>query len=97
MVDTCIVDVETCLDHHVADQGLQVLGAQEVQLQVLGAATDGLHDLMGLGGGQHEDHVVGGLLQRLEQGVLRSGGQHVDFVQEVNLGPTRGPQGHLGQ
>ena len=42
-------------------------------------------DLLGVGGGQHEDDVAGRLLQRLQQGVRRRRGQHVDLVDDVDL------------
>ncbi len=35
-------------------------GGQEPELEVLGAAADGGQHLLGVGGGQHEDHVAGG-------------------------------------
>ena len=49
----------------------EVVGRQQVELEVLGAAADGGQHLLGVGGGQHEHHVLGRLLERLEQGVGR--------------------------
>ena len=80
MGDAGVVDVQAGVGHHVASQRLQLVGGQEVQFEVLGPAADGLDDLVGFGGGQHEDHVVGRLLQSLEQGVLGPRGEHVDLV-----------------
>ena len=51
------------------DQTLQVGGGEEVDLEVLGAAADGRQDLLRIRGGQHEDDVVGRLLERLQQRV----------------------------
>ena len=41
--------------------------------------------------------MVRRFLQRLEQGVLGTGGEHVDLVEEVHLGPARGAQGDPGE
>ena len=46
---------------------LELVGRQEVELEVLGAAADGRADLLRVGGGQHEHDVVGRLLERLQQ------------------------------
>ena len=64
---------------------------------MLGAAPNRLHHLVWLGSGKDEDHVVRRFLQSLEQRVLGPGGEHVDLVQQIHLGPARGPEGHLGQ
>ena len=40
---------------------------QQVELQVLGAAADGVADLLRIGGGEHEHDVRRWLLQRLQQ------------------------------
>ena len=66
-----------------------IVGADQAELEYLAAAPDGVHHLVGLGGGQHPCHMVGGLLQGLEQRVLGSGGEHVDLVEQVHLGPSR--------
>src|SRR4030042_217820 len=41
--------------------------------------------LVRVGGGQDEDGVLGGLLQRLQQGVEGFPGKHVDFVYDVDF------------
>ena len=64
---------------------------------MLRPAPNGLDHLVGLGRGQHEDHVVGRLLERLEQGVLGTRCEHVHLVQEVHLGATGRAERHLAQ
>ena len=49
----------------------QLVGRQQVELEVLGAAADGGQHLLRVGGGQHEHDVVGRLLERLQQRVRR--------------------------
>ena len=74
----------------------QHVAVDEVELQVLGPAADCGHHLVGLGGAQHEHHVIGRFLERLQQGVLGAGGEHVDLVQHVHLGLARRAHRHLG-
>ncbi len=52
---------------------------------MLAARADGLRDVLGLGGGHHEDDVVGWFLQRLKQGVERRVGDLVGFVEDVDF------------
>ena len=49
----------------------RIVGGQQVELEVLGAAADGGQHLLRVGGGQHEHHVGGRLLERLQQRVRR--------------------------
>ena len=46
---------------------------------------NGFGDLLGVGGGQDEHHVLGRFLKRFQQRVERRDGQHVDLVDDVNL------------
>ena len=50
----------------------------------LAAGKDGGRHLVDLGGGQNEQHVLRGLFQGLQQGVVGTGGQHVHLVDDVN-------------
>ena len=68
---------------------LELLGRQQAELEVLGPAADGRQHLVRVGGGQDEAHPARGLLERLEQGVGRPGAEHVDLVEDVDLGPPR--------
>ena len=56
-----------------------------VEGEVLAARADGLGDVFGLGGGHHEDDVVGGLLEGLEEGVEGGVGDLMGLVQDVDL------------
>ena len=56
-----------------------------VEAEVLAAGADGLGDVLGLGGGHHEDDVVGWLLEGLEEGVEGGVGDLVGLVEDVDL------------
>ena len=56
-----------------------------VKAEVLAAGADGLGDVLGLGGGHHEDDVVGRLLEGLEEGVEGGVGDLVRLVEDVDL------------
>ena len=85
--------VEAGVGGHPPEVLGQQVERQEAELEVLGAAADGGQHLLGLGGGQHEDDVAGRLLEGLEQGRRRVGGQHVDLVDDVDLPPARACRG----
>ncbi|MEZ5181249.1 MAG: hypothetical protein R2702_05170 [Acidimicrobiales bacterium] len=72
----------------------QVFGAEQAELEVLGAAADGGQHLVRVGGGQHEHHVLGRLLERLQERRRRLLREHVDLVEDVHLRAPRRPQGH---
>ena len=94
---TLLVHVEAGVGDHVGNQRCDLTGRQQAQLEVLGPATDGLDDLVGFGGCEHEHDVAGRFLERLEQGVLGPRGEHVDLVKEVHLRPARRAEGDLGK
>ena len=94
---TLLVHVEAGVGDHVGNQRCDLTGRQQAQLEVLGPATDGLDDLVGFGGCEHEHDVAGRFLERLEQGVLGPRGEHVDLVEEVHLRPARRAEGDLGK
>ena len=86
-LDGVVVDLEAGVGDDPADVLGQGVVGQQVELQVLGSADDGLADLLWVGGGQHEHHVGRRFFQRLQQrgfGCLR---QHVDLVEDVHLAP----------
>ncbi len=56
-----------------------------VKAEVLAAGADGLRDVLGLGGGEHEDDVVGWFFQRFEQRVEGGVGDLVGFVEDVDF------------
>ena len=52
---------------------------------MLATRPDGLRNILGLGCGQHEDHVPGRLFQCLQEGIEGGIGDLVSFVKDVNL------------
>ena len=88
VVDRRLVDVEPGVGDDEPDVFRQLLGRKQVELEVLGPAANGGNHLVGLGGGQHEDHVLRGFLQRLQQRILGPGAEHVDLIEDVDLGST---------
>ena len=56
-----------------------------VEAEVLAARADGLGNVLGLGGGHHEDDVGGRLFEGLEQGVEGGVGDLVGLVEDVDL------------
>ena len=71
----------------LGDDGVELDGAKA---EVLAARADGLRNVLGLRGGQHEDDVVGGLFQSFEQGVESGVGDLVGFVENVDLEAVAG-------
>ena len=59
---------------------------------MLGPAADRRGHLLRVGGGEDEDDVARGLLERLQQGVRRRGREHVHLVDDVDLPAPRGAQ-----
>ena len=68
-----------------AELGHDVVQLDGVEAEVLAARADGLGNVLGLGGGHHEDDVLGRLFQRLQQGVEGGVGDLVGFVEDVDL------------
>ena len=65
--------------------GHQLVGLDPAKIEALAARQDGDGDLADLGGGEDEFRVRRRLLQRLQEGVERLLGQHVDLVDDVDL------------
>ena len=62
------------------------------EVEPLAPREDRDRDLVRLGGAEDELHVLGRLFERLQQGVEGLAGEHVDFVDDVDLEPrTAGP------
>ena len=95
-VERLVGDLQVGRLPHLLEQLAQGVGAEQPELEVLGAAADGGQHLLGVGGGQDEDHVGGRLLQRLQQGVGRRRREHVDLVDDVDLLPSGRAQGRPG-
>ncbi len=64
------------------------------EVVALASAADRRQQLLRLGRAQDEHHMLGRLLQRLEQGVEGLTREHVDLVDDVDL--ATGPQGAVG-
>ena len=60
-------------------------GRDAAQVEALAAGQDGGQHLLRLGRREDEFHVLGRLLQRLEQRVERRGREHVHLVDDVDL------------
>ena len=68
-----------------AQMGDQLVGLDAAQVEALAAGQDGDRNLADLGGGEDELRVRRRLLQRLQEGVERLLGEHVDLVDDVDL------------
>ena len=66
----------------LGDDGVELDGAKT---EMLTARADGLGNVLRLRGGEHEDDVVGGLLQGFEEGVEGCVGDLVGFVKDVDF------------
>ncbi len=73
----------------------ELVGGQEVELQMLRAAADGVADLLRVGGREHEHDVRWRFLQRLQQRSLGRARQHVHLVEDVHLVPAGGAERRL--
>ena len=61
------------------------LGGDAAKVEALAAGDDGGENFVGFGGAEDEDYVGGRLLQGLEEGVRGGLGEHVGFVDDVDL------------
>jgi hypothetical protein len=59
--------------------------AKAVKVKTLATGENGGGYLVGLGGRQNENHMLRGLLERLQQGIERLGGEHVNFIDDIDL------------
>ena len=91
-VDGLRRDTERSLGVDIPKKGRQHIRSQQVELEMLGAATDGREHFLRVRGGEHEDHVGGGLLQRLEEGAGRGRGHLMNLVDDVHLPTPRRTQ-----
>ena len=64
---------------------LEGLEGDPPQIKSLAAADDGGEDFVGFGGGEEKFHMHWGLFQSFEEGVEGLFGQHVHFVDDVDL------------
>ena len=69
-----------CDVRHIVDQGFR---RDRMEIEPLAAASYRVEQLVRLGCGQHEDHVGGRFLQRLQEGIAGGPRQHVGLVEDV--------------
>ena len=74
----------------VGQTAVDQFGTDAPKIEALAAGDDGGQYLVGFGGAQHEYDVGGRFLQRLQEGVGGGVGQHVGFVNDVDLTRTLG-------
>jgi hypothetical protein len=60
-------------------------GGDAAEVEALAAGEDGGEDLFGVSGGEEELHMGWGFLEGFQQGIEGRDGQHVDFVDDVDL------------
>ncbi len=65
-LDCFLVDVHARPRSHIGYERRQRVGAEQVELEVLGAAADRVEDFLGVRGRKDEDHVRRRLLESLE-------------------------------
>ena len=73
------------LGQDVLERGRQGVRRDRSEVEALDAREHGGRDVARIGGGQHEHHVRGRLLQRLEQRVECRLGELVNLVDDVDL------------
>ena len=80
-----VVDVELFLGGDGAELADDVVELDGVKAEVLAARADGLRNVLGLGGGKHEDGPVGRLFEGLEERVPGGVGDLVRLVEDDDL------------
>ena len=80
------LDVHLLLGANARQMVDQHLRLDAAQVEALAARAHGHRHLLDFGGGEEEFHMFGRLLQRLQQGVEGVLGEHVHFVDDVDLG-----------
>ena len=61
------------------------LRADAPEIEPLASRDDCRKDSVGFSGAEHENHVVRGLFQCLQEGIRGSVGQHMGFIDDVDL------------
>ncbi len=69
---------------------VDALGRDTAEVETLAAGYNGGQDSVGLGGAENENHVSRRLFQGFQKGVGSLIGEHVGFVNDINLAPALG-------
>ena len=85
-------EFDAFIGHGVGQIGGNLLLGDVFQLELEAAREDRDRHFLRIGGGKQEFDVLGRLLQGLEEGVEAGGGEHVDFVDQVDLEAAAGRQ-----
>ena len=85
LVERGVADVEAGVGGDPAHVLGQRVGREQVELEVLGTAPDGVGHLLRVGRGEHEHDVRRRLLERLQQRGLGRLREHVHLVEDVHL------------
>ena len=90
------VELDLLLGEDLGEPAREEIGGDGAEVEALAAREHGGRDLLGIGRGEDEDHVVGRLLERLQEGVEGRPREHVDLVHDVDLvAPARGRVLHV--
>src|SRR6266853_3417569 len=83
--ESVIVSLNILAVGEVAQLAHDVVELHGAKTEVLAARANGLGNVLGLRGGQHENHMIRRLLQRFQQGVEGGIGDLMSFVENVDF------------
>ena len=82
----CIVgDFDIFQRRHLAQIGDSVFGLHPPEVKPLATRQNRHRNFANLGGGKDEFHMLGRFFQRFKQGIEGIGGQHMHFVDDIDL------------
>src|SRR6266850_5534900 len=87
---SCVVDFDLLQFGDLAKMLNDERHRNATQIKALATRKDGGKHLFRLGGGKHELYMSRGLFQRLEKRIEGFFGEHVNFVNDVDLKPRTG-------
>lgn len=97
VVNGGVVDVESCVCGDLTDHVGHLVCGDQGELEMLRTAPDRRDDLVGLGRGEDEGHVVRRFFEGLQQRVFRASREHVYLIEEVDLRASGGTKSDFGQ
>ena len=89
------VGLDALAGQDVGEVAHELVVRQQRELEVLRARPDRRQHLLRIGGREHEHHVRGRLLERLQQRVRGRRREHVHLVDDVDLAPARGAHAEM--